>query len=111
MIVADVMTQDVISVSTATPVSEVAGVLVGMRIGAVPVIGADGSLLGIISESDLIRRAEIGTQRRRSLWRKVFADASAEASDYVRAHGTEGAARHDIGGRHGHGGHDTRGCR
>jgi CBS domain-containing protein len=94
MTVADVMTRDVVSVSTATPVSEIAGALAGKRISAVPVVGADGSLLGIVSESDLIRRAEIGTQRRRSWWRKVFADASAEASDYVRAHGRQ--ARHVI---------------
>jgi len=90
--VADVMTRDVVSVSTATPVSEIAGALVGKRISAVPVVGADGSLLGIVSEADLIRRAEIRTQRRRSWWRKVFADANAEASDYVRAHGRQ--ARH-----------------
>jgi CBS domain-containing protein len=85
--VADVMTRDVVSVSTATPVSEIAGVLAGKQISAVPVVGVDGSLLGIVSEGDLIRRAEIGTQRRRSWLAKVFADISAEASDYVRTHG------------------------
>lgn len=85
--VADVMTRDVVSVSTATPVTEIANVLAGKKISAVPVVGADGSLLGIVSESGLIRRAEIGTERRRSWWRKVFVDINAEASDYVRAHG------------------------
>jgi CBS domain-containing protein len=90
--VADVMTRDVVSVSTASPVSEIAGVLAGKRISAVPVVGADGRLRGIVSESDLIRRAEIGTQRRRSWWRKVLADIEAEAADYVRAHGRQ--ARH-----------------
>jgi CBS domain-containing protein len=92
MTVADVMTRDVVSVSTATPVSEIAGALAGKRISAVPVVGADGSLLGLVSEGDLIRRAEIGTQRRRSWWHKVFVDSSAEASDYVRTHGRK--ARH-----------------
>jgi CBS domain-containing protein len=90
--VADVMTRDVVSVSTATPVSEIAGVLAGKRISAVPVVGADGHLRGIVSESDLIRRAEIGTQRRRPWWRKIFVDIEAEAADYVRAHGRK--ARH-----------------
>jgi CBS domain-containing protein len=90
--VADVMTRDVVSVSAATPVSEIANVLAGKRISAVPVVGADGSLIGIVSEGDLIRRAEIGTERRRSWWRKVFVDITAEASDYVRAHGRK--ARH-----------------
>ena len=90
--VADVMTRDVVSVSTTTLVNEIAGVLAGNRISAVPVVGADGSLIGIISESDLIRRAEIGTQRRRSWWRKVFVDIEADAADHVRAHGRK--ARH-----------------
>lgn len=90
--VADIMTRDVVSVSTATPVSEIAGALAGKRISAVPVVGADGSLLGIVSEGDLIRRAEIGTQRRRSWWRKLLADVEAEAAEYVRTHGRK--ARH-----------------
>jgi len=90
--VADVMTRDVISVSTATPVSEIAGALACRRISAVPVVGADGSLIGIVSEGDLIRRAEIGTQRRRSWWRRLIADIEAEATEYVRTHGRK--ARH-----------------
>ncbi len=85
--VADVMTRDVISVSTATPVREIASVLAAKRISAVPVVGVDGMLVGIVSESDLIRRAEIGTGRRRSWWRKIIADVEAEAAEYVRTHG------------------------
>ncbi|SCY57673.1 BON domain-containing protein [Microvirga guangxiensis] len=90
--VADVMTRDVVSVSTATPVSEIASLMAGKRISSVPVVGVDGSLLGIISEGDLIRRAEIGTERRRPWWRRIFADIEAEAADYVRSHGRK--ARH-----------------
>ena len=92
LIAADVMTRDVVSVSTVTPVSEVAGVLARKRISAVPVINADGNLLGIVSESDLIRRSEIGTQRRRSWWRRIFVDTEREAADYVRTYGRK--ARH-----------------
>ncbi|WP_262027006.1 CBS domain-containing protein [Microvirga sp. Mcv34] len=85
--VADVMTREVVAVSSSTPVCEIASTMVGKRISGVPVVSADGGLLGIVSESDLIRRAEIGTQRRRSWWRKVLADIEADATDYVRAHG------------------------
>jgi CBS domain-containing protein len=42
------MARDVVSVSTTTSVSEVAGVLVGKRISAVPVVGADGRALSRI---------------------------------------------------------------
>jgi CBS domain-containing protein len=90
--VADVMTRDVISVSTATPVQEIASALVANRISAVPVVGSSGYLLGIVSEGDLIRRSEIGTERERSRWRRVFRNATEDACDYVRTHGRK--ARH-----------------
>lgn len=90
--VADVMTRSVVSVSTATPVSEIARALAAKRISAVPVVSVDGSPLGIVSEGDLLRRAEIGTQRRRSWWRKLIADTEAVSADYVRTHGSK--ARH-----------------
>ncbi|WP_246388683.1 CBS domain-containing protein [Microvirga mediterraneensis] len=86
------MTRDVVSVSAATPVSEIAGALASKRISAVPVVSTDGALVGIVSESDLMRRTEIGTQRRPSWWRKVLADMEAEAADYIRTHGRK--ARH-----------------
>lgn len=90
--VADVMTRDVASVSTVTPVSEIANVLTNRRISTVPVVCAKGNLAGIVSESDLIRRVEIGTQRKRSWWRRILADIETEAIDYVRTHGRK--ARH-----------------
>ncbi|MFI5287641.1 MAG: CBS domain-containing protein [Candidatus Dormibacteria bacterium] len=52
--VAEVMTTDVVTVSTSTPVKEAAGLMSQRRIAALPVIGADGTLVGIISETDFI---------------------------------------------------------
>ena len=52
--VAEVMTTDVVTVSTSTPVKEAAGLMSQRRIAAIPVIGADGTLVGIISETDFI---------------------------------------------------------
>ncbi|WP_245416317.1 CBS domain-containing protein [Microvirga sp. 17 mud 1-3] len=92
MTVADVMTRNVVSVSGATPVSEIANVLAGKRISAVPVVCAKGRLVGIVSEGDLIRRAEIGTERQRSWWHRILADVETEAAEYVRTHGRK--ARH-----------------
>ena len=92
MTVADVMTWDVISVSDDTPVGEVARALTGNKISAVPVVSETGRLLGIVSESDLIRRAEIGTEREPTWWRRAFPDVRADALDYVRTHGRK--ARH-----------------
>jgi CBS domain-containing protein len=51
----DVMTRNVVSVALATPVRQIASLLVKHRIGAVPVIDDDGAPIGIVSEGDLIR--------------------------------------------------------
>ena len=52
----DIMTTEVISVSTATTVEEFARILVERRISGAPVIDDQGSLIGIVTENDLIRK-------------------------------------------------------
>jgi CBS domain-containing protein len=54
MRVKQVMSSPVVTVRPGTPVKEVAAVLVGCGISAVPVVGEDGRLLGIVSEGDLV---------------------------------------------------------
>ena len=63
---ADIMVSAVISVRPNTRVEEVARILLANRISAVPVMDEEGELLGIVSEGDLMRRSEAGTERRRS---------------------------------------------
>ena len=58
---AGVMVSAVISVRPNARVEEVARTLLAHRISAVPVINEEGELLGIVSEGDLMRRAEAGT--------------------------------------------------
>ena len=53
MKIKDIMTKDVISVTTSTGVREIARILGENRIGAVPVMDEHEKLVGIISESDL----------------------------------------------------------
>ncbi|MFO7987417.1 MAG: CBS domain-containing protein [Desulfatiglandaceae bacterium] len=52
----DIMTTDVITVRKDTSLKELAGILYNNHINGVPVVDDDGSLLGIICESDLIRK-------------------------------------------------------
>jgi CBS domain-containing protein len=84
----DVMVTDVVTVRPDMPVREAAKILLDHRISAAPVLNAQGRLVGILSEGDLMRRAEIGTERRRSWWLDLLAGESARADDYIRAHGT-----------------------
>lgn len=52
--VAELMTGDVVTVSTSTPVKEAARLMSSARISAIPVIGVDGAVVGIISETDFM---------------------------------------------------------
>jgi CBS domain-containing protein len=83
---ADVMVTNVITVGPDATVQEVAGILLTNRISGVPVIGADGELIGIVSEGDLMRRAESGTGRRRPWWLSVLTGREVLAGEYVKEH-------------------------
>jgi CBS domain-containing protein len=82
----DIMTRRVITVTEASSVADVATALLEHGISAVPVVDASGDLLGIVSEGDLMHRAEAGTGRRRAWWLALFTDADAAAAEFVREH-------------------------
>ena len=48
------MTQDVITVQPETLIRELAEIFIEHRISGVPVVDADGKVIGIATESDLI---------------------------------------------------------
>jgi len=86
----DIMTTDVITVDPDMTVQDLAKLLAERGISGAPVVDASGRLVGIVSEGDLLHRAEIGTarrhrERRRSWWLDDF--ASDLARDYIRSHG------------------------
>lgn len=87
----DVMTTEVITVNPSTTVRALAALLSEKSISGAPVIDATGRLVGIVSEGDLLHRAETGTerrvQRRRSWWLDSVAAEEEAARDYVKAHG------------------------
>jgi CBS domain-containing protein len=85
---ADVMSGRVFKVSPETAVAEVAQLLVERQISAVPVVDANDGVLGIITERDLMRRAEIGTAPPASGDRERFSERTSRAAAYVKAHGT-----------------------
>ncbi len=67
-------------------VRDVAKVLAEHHISALPIVDGAGKLIGIVSEGDLIRRAEIGTQKRRSWWLSLLISNVQLAEEYSHAH-------------------------
>lgn len=85
----DVMTTRVVTVTPDTPVPEIARLLLERRISAAPVVDAAERMVGIVSEGDLIRRPETGTERHRPWWLKFLAGAEELAEEYVKTHGVK----------------------
>jgi CBS domain-containing protein len=84
----DVMTAPVVTVRPDTRVEEIAQLLLERRISGVPVVDGHGHIVGMVTEGDLMRRPEIGTERHRGWWLRFFGDERARAEEYARAHGS-----------------------
>lgn len=56
MKIKDIMTREVVTVGQEVPLKQVAGLLIEKRISGMPVVGADGQVLGVVSETDIVRR-------------------------------------------------------
>ena len=82
----DIMTREVITVGEKATIPEVAGLLAKNGISAVPVVDKAGRVIGMVSEGDLLHRAETGTERRRSWWLDLLASTDQLARDYVKSH-------------------------
>ena len=82
----DVMVYPVITEKKSATVREVAKLLLEKRISAVPVVDSVGKLVGIATESDLMRRAEAGTEHPYSWWVHFLAGDATVAADYVKSH-------------------------
>ncbi len=82
----DVMTDEVITIDVNATVEQVANLFINSGISAAPVVDDTGKMVGIISEGDLLRRAEIGTERRRSTWLEFVSSNRDLAAEYIKAH-------------------------
>jgi len=88
---ADIMTKVVISVAPDTTVPDIATLMLERGISSVTVVDRTGRLIGLITEGDLVRRAEMGTERRPSRWLEVVSTNAELAADYVKSHARKAA--------------------
>lgn len=81
----DVMTTWVATVAARATVREAARLMAERKISALPVLDDEDRMIGIVSEGDLLRRAELGTETAGSWW--LVALAKDAAADYRKTHG------------------------
>jgi CBS domain-containing protein len=84
---ADVMGVNVVTAKPDWSVQQVAMVMLEKGISGLPVVDQGNRLVGIVSEGDLMRRADCGTGHRHSWWLRMLMGRDGLAREYVREHG------------------------
>ncbi|HET6963522.1 MAG TPA: CBS domain-containing protein [Acidimicrobiales bacterium] len=64
MLVREIMTPDAVTVGIGEPFKQVAETMLDAGVSGLPVVKADGSLVGIVTEADLVARAALTGRRR-----------------------------------------------
>ena len=83
----DVMTKNVVTIDENAPVREAARLLVEHRISGLPVVDADGHLIGLVTEADLIARQQ-ASPTHHPWWHRFFSDPERLAEEYRRSAGS-----------------------
>ena len=87
MRVRDVMTYGGIGVPETATLAEAVETLLRSHVSALLVFDADRALVGVLSEGDLLRRSEIGTERKRPHWLELLLSGGRLAEAYAHTHG------------------------
>src|SRR5918997_3551725 len=84
---ADVMAREIVTVGPETPLAEAVRLMLEHRVSGLPVVDGNGQLVGLLTEGDLLHRAETGTDTVRLGWLRVLLARGRMAEQYVHAHG------------------------
>ncbi|ACK49997.1 CBS domain containing membrane protein [Methylocella silvestris BL2] len=83
----DVMVRDVVTVGPDDEIAAAVRLLVDHDVSALPVVDADGRVVGVLSEADLLFREEDGTAQPHSWWVEALTPASILAQQFAKEHG------------------------
>lgn len=83
----DIMTAEVMTVADDASVLEAIRMMLQHKISGMPVTDSAGMVAGMVTEGDLLRRVELGTERHTSRWIAFLAGPGHQAAEYAHAHG------------------------
>src|SRR5579871_6834150 len=86
-VAADVMTPSVLVTTPATTLHDAACLMLEHQVSGLPVVDSGGQAIGMLTEADLLRRGEFGTDTQPGAWRAFFVSPERLAHEYVRMHG------------------------
>ncbi len=84
---ADIMTTQVLTTHSDATIAEAIRLMLQHRISGLPVVDKSGSLVGMVTEGDFLRRTEVGTERHRPRWLQFVLGPHRLADEYVHTHG------------------------
>jgi len=87
MKVGDIMAQGAATIRFDAELREAAKLMVARGLRGLPVVNETGCLVGMLSQRDLLRRPELGTEQRRPRWIEFWLSADSRAKEFVRTHG------------------------
>jgi len=82
----DVMTRRVESLAPEATLLRALTLMLDLRVSGLPVIDDSGRLVGILTEGDLLRRAENDTERAPTRWKDFLFGPGRQAAEYVHSH-------------------------
>jgi len=86
MNVKHIMTWPVFSIGPDATVLQAVQLMLRHKISGLPVVDADGKLVGIVTEGDFLRRTETATEQRRPNWLNFLMGSGRLADEYVHTH-------------------------
>ena len=83
----DIMSRHVVTIAADASVTDAVKTMLSHHIRGLPVVDPTGTLVGMLSEGDFIRRVELGTDKKRSRWLSLLAGNEQDALDFARQNG------------------------
>jgi CBS-domain-containing membrane protein len=86
MKVLDLMTPKTVTVKSDDSVLSAIRLMLDNEVSGLPVVDESYKLVGMVTESDLLRRAELETEKHQSWWHALLASPGKLAAEYAQTH-------------------------
>ncbi len=83
----EIMSRNVITIGAEASVIDAVKTMLSHHISGLPVLDAAGRLVGMLSESDFVRRVELGTEQTQRRWLAMLTNVERAATDFARQRG------------------------